>query len=87
MSAFAVEYVYAPEAAELRDQHRPDHRSWLASQVDAGVVLASGPYADGSGALIIFSAADEEELKSVLAQDPFARQGCIAGSRISAWNP
>jgi len=87
MSVYAVEYNYAAEAAAARDQYRPDHRAWLSRQVDAGKILVSGPYPDGSGALIIFRAESEEDLESLLTQDPFALQGCIADHQIKPWNP
>ncbi|AJT40536.1 YciI family protein [Psychromicrobium lacuslunae] len=87
MSVYAVEYTYVAETAAARDQHRPEHRNWLSSQVEAGKILVSGPYPDGSGALIIFRAETIEELEDLLTQDPFAIQGCITGHQIKAWNP
>ena len=87
MTVFAVEYVYDAESADVRDQHRPAHRAWLAELAGQGTLLASGPYADGSGALLLFSAADESELNSILKQDPFAMAQGLASIRTSAWNP
>ncbi|WP_394942098.1 YciI family protein [Psychromicrobium sp. YIM B11713] len=87
MSIYAVEYHYDPKTAGLRDEHRPVHRDWLSSQSEAGVILASGPYPDGSGALLIFRAENEDELRALLQQDPFAIQQCIAGVGVKAWNP
>ncbi|MEO6530032.1 MAG: YciI family protein [Specibacter sp.] len=87
MSIFAVEYVYGVEAEAARVEHRPAHRQWLAGQAEAEVVLASGPYADGAGALLIFRAADEACLRELLAQDPMCSGGGVTGLKISAWNP
>jgi uncharacterized protein YciI len=87
MSIFAVEYVYGPEAEDARTEHRPQHREWLAAQAAAEVVLASGPYGDGAGALLIFQAGDEAELRGILAQDPMTTGGGVTGLKISAWNP
>ncbi|MBQ1444455.1 MAG: hypothetical protein IIZ13_11480 [Renibacterium sp.] len=87
MTVFAVEYVYDPDLAERRDEYRPAHRQWLGELVEAGVLLASGPYLDGSGGLFAFVAADEAALHKVLAQDPFALHGCVAGTRTTGWNP
>ncbi|MBW4095433.1 MAG: hypothetical protein HIU81_08670 [Acidobacteria bacterium] len=87
MSVFAVEYVYTPETATLRDEHRPVHRAWLQEQYEGGKLLASGPFADGSGALILFKAADEDELNELLKQDPFAVASAIAGLKVSGWTP
>lgn len=87
MSIFAVEYVYDAASAEVRDEHRPAHRAWLASLVDQGRVLATGPFEDGAGALLIFVADDEKELNETLAQDPFADAGAISGAKITEWQP
>ncbi|WP_427016951.1 YciI family protein [Pseudarthrobacter sp. P1] len=87
MSVYAVEYVYAPEEAQIRDDHRPAHRAWLSALVESGNVLASGPFGDGAGALLIFQAEDESTLNQILSQDPFSIAGGIAGAKITEWNP
>ncbi|ALE05306.1 hypothetical protein AL755_07200 [Arthrobacter sp. ERGS1:01] len=87
MSIFAVEYVYGPEAEDARTEHRPMHREWLAAQAEAEVVLASGPYGDGAGALLIFQAADEATLHGILKQDPMSVGGGVTGLKISEWKP
>lgn len=87
MSIFAVEYVYGPEAEAARVEHRPKHREWLAALAEAEVVLASGPYADGAGALLIISAADEAAVQELISQDPMTVGGGVTGLKISGWNP
>ncbi|WP_426998796.1 YciI family protein [Pseudarthrobacter sp. N5] len=87
MTVFAVEYVYDAESEDARNAHRPAHREWLAGLADEGVLLSSGPYGDGAGALLIFKATDEFALGHVLQQDPFAAAQGIAGIRITEWNP
>lgn len=87
MTVFAVEYVYAADSTAARDEHRPAHRAWLAGLVEDGRLLASGPYGDGAGALLIFSVQDEAGLNELLKQDPFAVAGTIAGIRSTEWAP
>ncbi len=87
MSIFAVEYVYGPEAEEARVEHRPKHREWLTALAEAEVVLASGPYADGAGALLLISAADEAAVHELISQDPMTIGGGVTGLKISGWNP
>jgi uncharacterized protein YciI len=87
MTVFAVEYVYDAESSDARDASRPAHREWTAGLVRDGALLASGPYTDGAGALLIFKAADEKALNELLRQDPFAAAGAISGTRTSAWAP
>jgi len=86
MSIFAVRYTY-DERAEVRDAVRPEHRAWLAGQADAGVLLGSGPFTDGTpGALLVLRADDETTLRGLLAQDPFAREGLVAQTEVRAWD-
>ncbi|GED96232.1 YciI family protein [Gordonia crocea] len=85
MPNFAVEYTYAPDEAALRDEHRPAHRQWLGEGYESGVIRLVGPYTDGSGALLIVSAESSEAVGRILAEDPFARAGAIAGARFTEW--
>ena len=87
MTVFAVEYVYDAESAAVRDTNRSAHRAWLAGLAEQGTLLASGPYADGAGALLLLKAADESALNATLKEDPFAGVQGIAGIRTSEWNP
>ena len=87
MTVFAVEYVYAAESTEARDAARPAHREWTGRLAEEGELLASGPYGDGAGALLIFKSADENALNEILKQDPFAEAGVIAGIRTTEWAP
>jgi uncharacterized protein YciI len=87
MSIFAVEYVYSPDHNDLRDEHRPAHRAWLQGLVEQGRVLTSGPFTDGTGALLVFSAETEADLNQLVSQDPFAVVGAIAAVKTIGWNP
>ncbi|MCF3141263.1 MULTISPECIES: YciI family protein [Micrococcaceae] len=87
MTVFAVEYVYAADSEALRDETRPAHRAWLGGLAEESTLLASGPYGDGAGALLIFKSADETQLNDLLKEDPFAAAGVIAGIRTTEWSP
>ncbi len=86
MTVFAVRYTY-DERADVRDLVRPEHREWLTAQADAGVLLGSGPFEDAPpGALLVFRVADVVTLRTLLAQDPFAREGLVAATEVRAWD-
>lgn len=87
MTVFAVEYRYSESTTDLRDEHRADHRAWLARLVEEGIVLESGPYPDGSGALLIFRADDADALASILTDDPFHGVDAISETRVTEWKP
>ncbi len=58
-------------------------RRWL----DAGTLLTSGPFPDGSGALIVFRAEDRAAIDQLLVQDPFAREQLIEHVSVLEWQP
>lgn len=87
MPVFAVHYVYSDTTAPARDIHRAEHRAWLNDLVDEGTVLTSGPYPDGSGALILVRGENLEAVTGLFAQDPFAREDLLEDKRIVEWLP
>lgn len=87
MPIFAVQYTYSEATAAARDGHRPRHRAWLSELVDRGVVLATGPYADGSGALILFRAENDAAMTELLTADPFAENDLIERKQFTEWTP
>ncbi|WP_433490497.1 YciI family protein [Nocardia grenadensis] len=87
MPLFAVHYTYSEATAPARDMHRPRHRAWLSDRLAEGALVSSGPYPDGSGALLLFRAADAAALDELLAQDPFTQEKLIDGVRAVEWRP
>ncbi|MFD6156506.1 YciI family protein [Nocardia sp. NPDC060256] len=87
MPIFAVHYTYSEATVPGRDTHRPAHRGWLADQLAAGALLTSGPYPDGSGALLLFQAENIDALHALLAMDPFGKEQLIDDVRVVEWLP
>jgi len=90
MKYFAVSYQY-PDGAEDIVRLRPEHREWLATLLDAGRLVASGPHTDGAGgALIIIRLPETAALRDaeeLMDDDPFTREGVLTGREIREWNP
>jgi hypothetical protein len=84
VARFAVEYIYTADTAK-RDEVRPAHRAFLGELQQKGQLLASGPWATGTGALLVFEAEDEDALKAVLEHDPFAEADLVSRVRINEW--
>ena len=70
---------------ELRLQTRPVHREYLRSLLDAGKLAMSGPWADDTGALIIYDAQDMAEVQRILDGDPYRSAGVIANVNVKEW--
>jgi uncharacterized protein YciI len=85
MPTYAVRYTY-DERADVRDRVRPEHRAYLSGLADEGALLVSGPYSDGEpGALLVFRADDQAAVDTILAADPFMRDGLVVEADVREW--
>ncbi|MEX1157435.1 MAG: YciI family protein [Thermomicrobiales bacterium] len=54
---------------------RPRHREYLTSLKEQGKLVASGPFEDDSGALIIYEADSQADAEALIEADPFREAG------------
>ena len=78
----SIEYL---QDATIVEAHRPAHRAYLTSLLDQGKLFASGPFADGSGALIIYEADSPEAAEGFLLADPFHAAGVFLRWQLRPW--
>ncbi len=71
---------------EQRLAARPAHREYLKTLLDSGKLVASGPWVDDSGALIIYEAADEAAARALIAADPYNSGEIVANLELREWN-
>jgi uncharacterized protein YciI len=84
MALFAA-LIDFTENEELRLQTRPSHREYLRTLLDAGNLAISGPWADDTGALIVYEAQDITEAERMLNGDPYRTAGVIANATLKEW--
>jgi uncharacterized protein len=82
---FVVELSFDDNPARL--DARPAHRERLAELKERGVLRKAGPWADDSGALLIFDVDSEDDLDRVLADDPYYRAPGVTVSSKRRWAP
>jgi uncharacterized protein YciI len=80
-----VALIEFSEDEELRLQTRPSHREYLRTLLDAGNLAMSGPWADDTGALIVYEAQDMAEAERMLDGDPYRSAGVIANATLKEW--
>lgn len=87
MSLYAVTYTYVTDEPRLAEI-RPEHRAFLGSLADEGIVLLSGPTSgDGPGnALILLRAGSAEGARATLDRDPFQVNGLVTNVAVAEWN-
>jgi uncharacterized protein YciI len=82
---FVVELGFGDDRERLAA--RPAHRQRLEQLHRDGVLVMAGPYADESGALLVFDVPDTAGLESVLAADPYYRTPGVEVLRRQEWSP
>lgn len=65
---------------------RPAHRAHLTRLHGEGRLLAAGPWADESGALLVFTV-DRPELDAILEADPYYRTSGVEVASVREWKP
>jgi Uncharacterized protein conserved in bacteria len=73
-----------------RGDLRDDHRAYMASLVERGLIFASGPTAtapddESNGGATALRVADEAEARAVMDVEPFIRNGARTYELV-AWN-
>jgi uncharacterized protein YciI len=85
MAIYLVQMTY--DDRDVRDRVRPAHRAFLQEQLDRGALVSGGPFADDSGALLVYEAESEAALQAILEQDPYTQtEGCLESITIREWN-
>lgn len=84
MSKFVVMLTYIEDKEKIA-RVRPAHREHLTRQFDAGKLYHAGPYTDDTGGMAIYTADSEEEVRGILAVDPFMTEGIITEAEVKGW--
>jgi uncharacterized protein YciI len=84
MATYVLQFEYADP--DLRARVRPRHLEYVRALHESGRVVSAGPFEDGSGALIVYEAADEAEARALVDGDPYAVEGVMAAPVLRAWN-
>jgi uncharacterized protein YciI len=85
---FALHLLDKPDAAELRQRMRPEHKAYLA--LVAQRIAFAGPllHDDGQtmvGSLLVIDFASRDAVMAWLADEPFTRAGLYAATEIHAF--
>jgi hypothetical protein len=65
----------APDAKDKRPKLRPEHLAHLEALAREGRIPLAGPFADGTGSLVVLEADSIEEAWRIVAADPYVRGG------------
>jgi uncharacterized protein len=89
MANFAVRLVHGPRwdpARPIREQDAWDeHAAFMDGLVKRGFIIMGGPVAGGEQTLHVVEAADENDIRAVLADDPWACADLLQIGTIEPW--
>jgi uncharacterized protein YciI len=79
-------YDYVSDVVERRAPHRPDHLALVHGYKRDGKVVSGGALGEPvSGAAIVFSVEDEDEVRRFVESDPYIQAGLVTDWRIVPW--
>lgn len=88
-NTFVLQWGHGPAWAEgknVREQpYWNEHADFMDPLFAAGMVVLGGPFADGSGSLLVLEAADEREVRETFAADPFVTKGVFVMQSLKQW--
>lgn len=62
--------------ADEVDRHLEAHKAWILRQFEEGRFVATAREVPLIGGLILANATDPDELREIIAEDPFVTSGC-----------
>lgn len=89
MPNFAVSTIHGPnwdDAHPIRQQRAwEQHAAFMDDLVDDGFLILGGPLGDGQRTLHVVEAADEKEIRTRMAEDPWAAMDLLRIGAIEPW--
>jgi uncharacterized protein YciI len=90
MAVFVLTQVNGPNYDASRPRREqaawPEHAAFMDDLLAGGFVIMGGPLQDDRHVLLIVEAADEQEVTSRLAADPWRPMGILATESVQRWN-
>ncbi len=88
-STFVILWGHGPawvEGKTVREQPAwAEHAAFMDALFEQGMVVLGGPFADGTGSLVVLEAEGEDGVRTLLAKDPFVEQGVFVLDSLKEW--
>jgi len=84
MAYYVLEYRYGDQ--ETRSRVRPAHLDYLTRLSEQGNVVLAGPVGTGEGAMVVYRAEDDAEVRRLVEQDPYTVEGVSVDASLREWN-
>lgn len=74
-----------PDKSVREQAYWDDHARFMDSLFEDGKVILAGPFADGSGSMVILKAESEEVARATFQDDPWAQHDILVAVEFKEW--
>jgi uncharacterized protein YciI len=86
---FVVLSVHGPERDTSRGVREQDywdeHAAFIDGLYDSGFIRLGGPFPDDAGSMLIVEAESADEVRQIMAGDPWAHHGILLLDEVRRW--
>jgi uncharacterized protein len=74
-----------PDKSVREQAYWDEHARFMDSLFEAGKVILGGPFADGSGSMVILAAGSVEATRAIFQDDPWAQHDILVAGEVKEW--
>jgi uncharacterized protein len=74
-----------PDLPVREQAYWDEHARFMDELFEGGAVILGGPFADGSGSMVILMAESAESARTIFRQDPWAQQDVLVAGEVKEW--
>jgi uncharacterized protein YciI len=74
-----------PDKPVREQAYWDEHARFVDTLYAAGKVLLAGPFADGSGSLVVLDAENPEAARALFREDPWAQRDILVAAEVKEW--
>ena len=74
-----------PDLPVREQAYWDEHARFVDALFATGTVIMAGPFADGSGSMVILEAESTEAARAIFREDPWARQDVLVAGEVKEW--
>lgn len=74
-----------PEKPVREQAFWDEHARFVDALYDQGKILLAGPFADGSGSLVVLDAESPDAARAIFRDDPWAQRDILVAGDVKEW--
>ena len=74
-----------PDLPVREQAYWDEHARFMDALFEAGAVILAGPFADGSGSMVILMAESAAAARAIFREDPWTREDVLVAGEVKEW--